>query len=456
MITIQTDGKILIPQDECFIGYNGDNLNKTLEFTVKGRADPDLYYRAYLRFDDGTVNYFLLDKRIDSGDTKLFWTVTNDQIYKDGVFELQIKAFNTRGEVFHSETAPLFAGASLEFCSYLAEKPASEFLQQEKRLNTLLENVERAKDYLPYIGTNGNWYVYDEIYEDYIDTGITALGSAEAYPIVTGITENSSDVNVPSAASVYRHTRPLFEKTAQNSDAVNILSTKTGDLSYLNTEDKASLVNAVNELASGKLNNADSSVTTSNLEDLSVTQEKLARGAVTADKLSANSVTAKKIAEGAVTISKISSAYLDDAPSISAPFYGESLVKSGGVYLALQGKYNSSNIESGSGSLTLYTQTAIDSNLINSCEFEYEKVGNLIHTFITIVFNAGSASFLQFKNLPFTCNTFSTLNRMLVATSKVTEALVYPDRTWLNINFFNNRAFTQDENLKFVITTKLI
>ena len=259
MITIHKSGKISIPQEEGFIGYAGDNLNKTLEFIVEKHTDENCYYRAFLKFDDDTVNYFILNKKIKDGNTILEWTVTQDQLYKNGIVYLQIKAFNISNVIFHTESVPIFVGDSIEFTDYLAERPNSEFLQQEEHLNNLLYNVENAKEFLPYIGGNGNWYVYDYDTKSYYDTGVTALGSADKYPLTTEITETSTDDNASSAKAVYNYGQKIY------SDAKEHFSTTAGDLAYLNTKDKSSLVNAINELETEKISNTNGSVTTENL-----------------------------------------------------------------------------------------------------------------------------------------------------------------------------------------------
>ena len=125
MITIHKSGKITIPQEEGFIGYAGDNLNKTLEFIVENQTDRSLYYRIFLQFDDDTVNYFLLSRKFVGNDTILVWNVTQGHLYKDGIVYMQIKAFGADGEVFHTESVPIFVGKTIEFCDYLAERPVS-------------------------------------------------------------------------------------------------------------------------------------------------------------------------------------------------------------------------------------------------------------------------------------------------------------------------------------------
>lgn len=258
MITIEKSGKIYIPQNEGFIGYAGDNLNKILEFKLINQNNSDFYYRMYLKFDDETVNFFILDKKISEDNTILTWKVTEDQIYKDGIVYMQIKAFNTSAEVFHTESVPIFVGKSIEFCNYLAEKSTSEFSEHEKLLNKLLVDILAAKEFLPYIGSDKNWYVYDYEAEKYLNSGVSAAGSWEKYPLVTAVNRLSDNNHIPSAKAVY-----------------DFVGTKTGDITYLNTEDKTSLVQAINELVENKISVSNGAVKTNNIADKSITSNKL-------------------------------------------------------------------------------------------------------------------------------------------------------------------------------------
>ncbi len=139
MITIKQDGKIIVPCDEAYIGHAGDNLSAVKEFFVEEVSDISLVYRMYLLFDDGTTNFFLLDSEVIEGGTKLTWNVTSDQIYKDGVVKMQIKASNSSGLVFHSDETSVIVNTSIEFSEAYGNKENSEFLYHEKYLNELLE-----------------------------------------------------------------------------------------------------------------------------------------------------------------------------------------------------------------------------------------------------------------------------------------------------------------------------
>lgn len=142
MINITKQGKFIIPENECFIGYAGDNLNTTKEIFVEGITDISLIYRMYLQFDDGTCNYFLLESEVQQGGTLLTWKITSDQIFKSGIVQVQIKASNDSGEVFHSSVTSMLVQTSIEFSDFFKNKENSEFLQYEKTLTDLMHQVE--------------------------------------------------------------------------------------------------------------------------------------------------------------------------------------------------------------------------------------------------------------------------------------------------------------------------
>lgn len=144
MITITKKGNFVIPQNECFIGHAGDNLNTTKYFFVEEITDISLIYRMYLQFDDGTCNYFLLESKVTDGGTELVWNVTNDQIFKSGIVKIQIKASNDSGEVFHSQITTMLVQTSIEFSDYFTQKENSEFLHYEETLNQLRTEITEA------------------------------------------------------------------------------------------------------------------------------------------------------------------------------------------------------------------------------------------------------------------------------------------------------------------------
>lgn len=243
MITVEKCGKIYIPPQDGFIGYAGDNLNKTIKFLLKERNDSDYFYRIYLKFDDDTVNFFVLEKEIQENDTVLYWNITDDQIFKSGIMYLQIKGYDTSGEIFHTEAVPLIVGKSIEFGNRYNKKQISEILKAEKTLDQLYSDIKNVTVLLPYIGENNNWFVYDYDNKTYVDTNVCAKGKIEELPLVFSISQSSDNIHVPTAKAVYDYV---------DKENTELLLTQIGNLSYLNTEDKTSIVNSINELNSDK------------------------------------------------------------------------------------------------------------------------------------------------------------------------------------------------------------
>lgn len=87
----------------------------------------------------------------------------------------------------------------------------------------------------PYIGENGNWYVWDDDAGAYADTGVSAGGGGSGVALDETLTQSGQAAEAKAVG-----------------DALDALSQQIGDLAELETEDKSSLVAAINEvLASG-------------------------------------------------------------------------------------------------------------------------------------------------------------------------------------------------------------
>ena len=97
-------GKITIPEEERFIGFAGDNLHSVKKFIVEKATDEDCIYRLYLTFDNGAVNYFVLDSEVVNGSTILTWNILTEHIFKSGIVLAQIKCMKESGEVYHTNS----------------------------------------------------------------------------------------------------------------------------------------------------------------------------------------------------------------------------------------------------------------------------------------------------------------------------------------------------------------
>ena len=190
MITI-LNGKLTIPESERFIGFAGDNLRRTIEFLISDADEAYRIYRLYLTFDDGTVNYFVLPSQLTDEGVVLTWQVLREHIFMSGCVRAQIKAFSDTGVVYHTTTDRFFVGDSAEFSDYL-ENNNTEFLQYEQRLNELAQTAQEICVLTPFIGDNGNWYIYDAQAGEYKDSGKPSVAKADSAVLADGALDRLS------------------------------------------------------------------------------------------------------------------------------------------------------------------------------------------------------------------------------------------------------------------------
>lgn len=184
MITI-LNGKLTIPESERFIGFAGDNLARKIEYIISGQKQEDRIYRLYLTFDDGTVNYFVLPSQVTEEGVLLTWEVQRKHIYKSGNVRAQIKAFSGDGVVYHTTSDTFIVGSSAEFSDEVGNIN-SEFLEYEEKLNNIAQTISDVCVLMPYIGENGNWYIYDSETGEYKDSGKPSVMKIENYDIADG------------------------------------------------------------------------------------------------------------------------------------------------------------------------------------------------------------------------------------------------------------------------------
>ena len=178
MITIQ-NGKFFVPEDERFIGFAGDNLRKKIEFLVLGETQEVSTYRLYLTFDDDSVNFFVLPKANTSEGVLLTWDILESHIFKAGIVKAQIKAFAEDGMIWHTNFETFIVGKTAEYPETPDSPINTEFLEYEKALNRIRDEIKEERVLLPYIGDNGNWYCFDAESNTYVDSGKASKGQAQ-------------------------------------------------------------------------------------------------------------------------------------------------------------------------------------------------------------------------------------------------------------------------------------
>lgn len=115
------------------------------------------------------------------------------------------------------------------------------------------------------------------------------------------------------------------------------------------------------------------------------------------------------------------------------------------------GKYDSSNIETGSGE---FTTTSVR---ISSANFEYQKVGDYVTVNIFASFaesSMGATTSIQLTGMPFVNESSGTL-RLPCATSKKTGLIVALGKNAINILTSEAVTFSADETMGITITYKI-
>ena len=212
-------------------------------------------------------------------------------------------------------------------------------------------------------------------------------------------------------------------------------------------------------------NLANGAVTTAIIEDGAVTQSKLSadlKSAVNsiankADTADVNAALALK-ADKATTLDgygitdtytqseiktkleqKLKKMPFDSEPTLNSPCY----LTSGAVYNALLSKYDSSNIESGTSTLTPYSTIA---DKIKSASCTYKTIGDIVIVSATVKMNAatiGANSTYPLIDLPYKC--IAEDNVFCVGISnlgKVFKFAVLKNNTWLQFQTQDKTAYT--------------
>lgn len=157
MITIH-NGKLRIPEEERFIGFAGDSPGREKRFVCVGGASDKRRYTLYLKFDDDTVCSLQLAGQAEGDNLILIWTVAAEHILRPGIVMAQLKAVDGNGVAEHTG-----------YDYFVAARPAEQndegvqvdCITRSELEQAMEELLSRARNSMPYIGTDGYWYLYD-------------------------------------------------------------------------------------------------------------------------------------------------------------------------------------------------------------------------------------------------------------------------------------------------------
>lgn len=154
MISIQ-DGKLIIPEDERFIGIAGDNAVNEIKFALYHYHQRNSTFTLYLRFDDGTVRSAALSSAQYSSDILLTWTVLREHLYSSGVVTAQIRITDSNGDITHTSCDYFFVDSALEQDDAAAVSYATE-AELDERIGAVRQQIAAA---LSFVGDDGKLYI---------------------------------------------------------------------------------------------------------------------------------------------------------------------------------------------------------------------------------------------------------------------------------------------------------
>lgn len=413
------------------VGVVGENLVNEVEFLVRNFSGENVTACVHLRFSDGSVNSAVPQsvKAVDNG-TYIVWRIGKNDIFRHGRVEVQLELRD--GErLLQTEIVRLFAGESLPVEDREYSNPNSETLALRDEAKFLWERTFEQNEK--------------------IEENIRLIAQSD---ITFKEDVRNKAVNKESL-------------TAESYPSVEYLNNY-----YYDAEKVEELLDEVDESASIKINlkadkdSVDSAFAALNktvLDNKAETDTALDRKADKATTLAGYGITDaynKTYLDKALK-NKLDKMPFDTALAENSPNY----VTSGTMYsvinsvnqtiahnksdaeMALSAKYDSSNVENGSGTLSPATSTD------TGCEgnFIYSKNGNTVTVTVNMTKFLSGKNYVRMSGLPFKQNLSIRLASLLARASSGDYVNVRIDGSWLYFTK-SSSSFADDETLIVTVT----
>ena len=498
MIIYQNQKPIGCTETDC-VGVVGDNIAYTQDFYIKGVSDESISYTLHLRFADGSVNSIAVKNvLLDNNGTMLRWVVKKGDIFTHGYFELQIEGRNHLGLVYQTEIVRLFAHESLPVEDREYENPNSETLRLREEAYAALEemkiqqaNIEANAKIIEQSGlsnkadkstTLSGYGITDAYTKSEVDSKINDIPggnidgvekTANKVGSSTDITDES--VNYPSISYLNEY----YYDFSETDDLLNEKVDKATTLEGYGITDAYTKV-AIDKLLNNKLNKmpfddvpelnspcyltsgavytallgkADKSTT---LSGYGITD------AYTKTEVDSkiNDIPGGNIDGIEKTVNKVSDTTNVTDESVNYPSieylknYYYDFSETDNLFGE---KYDASNIEYGSGTLTI---PDVLKDRVLSGSFDYQKIDNWVDIQIYIEFKSYSSitvgSSFSLQGLPFVCiNPEKPRGVCLTTTNKQMGWTVAVDSARLTLIHLNSGSFTDSEKLSISIRYKI-
>ena len=375
------------------IGITGENLVNEVEFTVNGFAGKNITGAIPLRFSDGSVNSVAPQSvKVINNSTCLMWKISKNDIFCHGWVEVQLELRD--GErLLQTEIIRLFAGESLPIEDKEYNNPNSETLALRDEVQKLWAKTAEQNEKI-----EKNKRVIEQ-------SDLSLKEDKKNKAVVKG------------------------DVTAQSYASVEYLNNY-----YYDAEEVDGQITELDESVSLKVN-------------------------LKADKATTLAGYGIEDAYTKAYVSKALGYKLDKKPFDSEPkqdspnyvtsgtVYGSISTLKSDVNKALAAKYDSSNVESGTGSLTP-GQAIYDGN---EGSFNYVKNGRVVTVSVNITKLVADKSYIQMAGLPFPAKSESRFSSTAVYSTTNKLRNIRLDGSWLYINSPTDK-FTDDEKINFTIT----
>lgn len=405
------------------IGVTGENLAETQEFLINGITDITADYRIHLRFADGSVNSIIPDSTtVDRLGTKIVWKVKKNDIFMHGYFELQLEGRGENGSIFQTQIVTLYADESIPIEDREYLNPNSETLRlREEMLKTLTEakNQQAKIDENRKIIEQSNLSLKENI-SNKLENRQQIVNQSENYPSIKYL----EAYYLPASKSYGRD--ELDGMFAAKADRATTLDGYGITDTYTQSQIKTKLEQKLNKMP------FDSEPTLNS-------PCYLTSGAVYNALLDkANSSDVK------TSVKSLSNAIKSKADINAVNALNEYVEQNAA---AINGKYDSSNVEVGKGELTP-AQAIYD-----GCEgsFNYSKIGKTVTVALNITTLVAGKNYVQFAGLPFMAMTASRLSSIVAYTTANKLVNIRLDGSWLYISS-PGTTFAEGEKINVIVT----
>lgn len=405
------------------IGVTGENLAETQEFLINGITDITADYRIHLRFADGSVNSIIPDSTtVDRLGTKIVWKVKKNDIFMHGYFELQLEGRGENGSIFQTQIVTLYADESIPIEDREYLNPNSETLRlREEMLKTLTEakNQQAKIDENRKIIEQSNLSLKENI-SNKLENRQQIVNQSENYPSIKYL----EAYYLPASKSYGRD--ELDGMFAAKADRATTLDGYGITDTYTQSQIKTKLEQKLNKMPFDREPTLNSPCY-------------LTSGAVYNALLNkANSSDVK------TSVKSLSNAIKSKADINAVNALNEYVERN---TAAINGKYDSSNVEVGKGELTP-AQAIYD-----GCEgsFNYSKIGKTVTVALNITTLVAGKNYVQFAGLPFMAMTASRLSSIVAYTTANKLVNIRLDGSWLYISS-PGTTFAEDEKINVIVT----